>query len=177
MMALPRIFVATLFLTLAASASAFEPFRGALPAVVLSDHLGRSVDLGRELKAPDGVAVLSFFFQGCKAACPVTEAEMHFLDGQLAPQAQLLTLTLDPLRDTVERLAQHAAQAGASARWRFLTGDREAVYALLDRLDIQPGALDDHPTVVFLAVHGQLFRLNGQPDAREIVALVKRLTS
>lgn len=177
MMALQRIAAASLFVFLAAGASAFQSFHVTLPSVELSDQLGRHVDLGQELMAPDGVAVLSFFFQGCKAACPVTEAEMHFLDTQLAPHARLLTLTLDPLRDTVERLAHHAAQTGASARWRFLTGDREAVDALLDRLDVRFGALDEHPTVIFLAVHGQLFRLNGQPDAREIVALIKRLTS
>lgn len=160
---------------LATPAAALEAFRGDVPPVALLDHLGRPVDIMRELLNPTGVAVLSFSFQGCKAICPATEMEMQRLDAELAPDSRLLTLTLDPLTDTVERLGAHAKERGVSPRWRFLTGDYETVYRLLDRLDIRFGALNDHPPVLFLSVRGQLYRLPGQPSARDVIAILERL--
>lgn len=169
--------LALTLLLFASESHGLEFFRGVLPSVALTDHLGRPVDIGRELLPPTGGVVLSFSFGGCKTFCPATELEMQILDAELAPDWRILTLTLDPHADTVERLATHARERGASSRWRFLTGDRELVYALLDRLDIRFGSLDEHPPALFLGVDGKLYRLPGQPDAREVIAILKRLKS
>jgi len=47
------------------------------------------------------------------------------------PDLRLVTITVDPKRDTPERLKEYAAKYGADPqRWLFLTGDREAIYRL-----------------------------------------------
>lgn len=157
------------------SVAATELFVGRLPSLSLLDHRGRPVDIARELSAPEEVAVLGFSFTGCVSICPPAELEMQLLDARLPAGARLVTLTLDPLTDTVERLAARAKERSASERWRFVTGDYAKVYRMLDRLDITFGTLNDHPPVLFVAVRGRIYRMRGQPNADDVLALIERL--
>lgn len=159
----------------AGGAAAIEPFRGRLPSVALSDHRGQPIDVAGELTAPAGITVLAFSFTGCVSICPPAEMEMQILDARLPDGARLITLTLDPMTDTVERLAARAAERSASERWRFVTGDHRLIYDLLDRLDVRFGSLNDHPPVLFVGVRGRVYRMPGQPNADDVLAVVERL--
>lgn len=82
------------------------------------------------------VWVASFVFTCCTTQCPQISGTMAQLHQELAtqPDARLVTFTVDPERDTPEKLKQYANSFGADAkRWLFLTGPREDLYKLIEK--------------------------------------------
>lgn len=107
------------------------------PDFALVDQAGdtlRSADLG-------GTAwVAHFFFTNCEGVCPMTTARMATLrdglaaDGVLGDRVRLISISVDPARDSVAALGDYAERFGGSvpAEWAFLTGSSpEAVRRLL----------------------------------------------
>jgi cytochrome oxidase Cu insertion factor (SCO1/SenC/PrrC family) len=103
------------------------PVLGELPAFELVDQEGRRVARETLLGTP---WVADLVFTRCALACPRMTAAMARLDRRLAPEVGLVSVSIDPGYDTPEVLAAYAARYGASARWRFLTGEPAAVRAL-----------------------------------------------
>ncbi len=82
------------------------------------------------------VWVVSFFFTSCPSTCPRVTRAMKSLaeryDAHDLP-VRLLSISVDPERDTPEVLARYGETVGADpARWTFVTGPKEAVYDLLE---------------------------------------------
>ena len=108
------------------------------------------------------VVLVSFVFTTCNGACPATTHRM----GQAAQRLQdmglfkddavrLLSITLDPQRDTPDALKRYLRLYDADpAHWTFLTGPPERVAAVLADWDMwtKPSANGqlDHPSRVFL---------------------------
>lgn len=116
---------------------------------------GEPVAFGPEL-FPAPATVISFTYSGCRSVCPVSDLVMDQFATAAADagfDVALITITLDPLNDTPEVLAAHRDKAGLPdlPRWRWLTGEARNVWAVLDRLGIGFGALDDHASF-FLVV-------------------------
>ena len=90
----------------------------------LTDHNGQP----RALADFRGKAVVVFFgYMYCPDVCPTTMAEMASVMeelGPLADQVQVLFVTVDPERDTPEKLAQYVPEF--DKRFIGLTGDQEA---------------------------------------------------
>lgn len=77
------------------------------------------------------VWVASFIFTNCGGTCPMMTYQMGKLDIALPEEVRLVSITVDPSRDTPEILAEYAESRGATSdRWYFLTGEREAIYTL-----------------------------------------------
>lgn len=75
------------------------------------------------------VTIVDFFFTHCPFICPTLTAKMAELTVALkdAPQAQFLSISVDPEHDTPERLAAYAKEhAGHSDRWTFATAHGHA---------------------------------------------------
>ncbi len=79
------------------------------------------------------VSILEFFFSSCPFICPPMNANMQRAQAELAGTGvQLISISVDPDRDTPERLAAHAQKLGADPSvWVFLTGKREIVSRIL----------------------------------------------
>lgn len=79
------------------------------------------------------VWVAAFIFTRCPSSCPRITATMKGLQGPvLAAGGKLVSVSVDPERDTPEVLARYAAGVGADpAGWWFLTGVRDDVYDLI----------------------------------------------
>ncbi|MFT6144290.1 MAG: protein SCO1/2 [Myxococcota bacterium] len=97
-----------------------------LPDVPLIDHTGTARSLaqfrGQHL-------LIGFIYTACPdaAACPMTTARMASIQRRL-PEApaplHLLSLTLDPARDTPETLTAYAQTHGVDLQtWTFATGE------------------------------------------------------
>jgi protein SCO1/2 len=103
---------------------------GGLPAFTLTDQRGQPFG-SRELAGK--VWVADFIFTSCQAACPLlTErmAEVGKRAHHLGPDFHLVSISVDPERDTPERLAAYAARYGANPiAWSFLTGPEQAIQA------------------------------------------------
>jgi len=108
---------------------------GMAPSFTLSDQLGRTVDADT---FRDQVVVVDFVYTGCRESCPLLTARMQALrdrlrrEGLLGTRVQLLSLTVNPTRDTPPVLRAYAEQHGADpAAWRFLTGPEEVMQRVI----------------------------------------------
>lgn len=86
--------------------------------------------------------VVSFFFTNCSGVCPLITSRMAALrdslagDGLLGEEVRLVSISVDPARDTVAALRAYAARFGGSppADWAFLTGSPpESVRTLIQQ--------------------------------------------
>lgn len=84
--------------------------------------------------------VVGFIYTSCPDICPVITTNMASLrdrlrqDGRLGEDVRLVSITVDPERDTPEVLRRYAASFAAEARpqeWAFLTGEPETVLSLI----------------------------------------------
>ena len=106
------------------------PSLGDLPAFSLvaedGKPFGKDDLLGR-------VWIADFVFTSCSDACPRLQGKMKSLQDRLVPPEQggnigLLSISVDPERDTPEKLKQYGETFGARpGLWRSLTGDQTEV--------------------------------------------------
>jgi protein SCO1/2 len=115
---------------------------GRIPAFTLIGTDKRPFD-GSSLQGK--VWIASFVFTTCKNSCPMLSAQMKRLSKGL-PSGEgfaLLSITVDPDKDTPEALAAYAKAMGAEdPRWHFLTGGKAALKALIQdgfKLAAEPG--------------------------------------
>jgi protein SCO1/2 len=103
---------------------------GTLPAFTLTDQRGQPFGT-RELAGK--VWVADFIFTSCQEACPLLSqkmAEVGRRARRLGPDFHLVSISVDPVRDTPARLAEYAARYGANPlAWSFLTGPADAIEA------------------------------------------------
>jgi len=106
------------------------PDFGPLPDFSLTAHTGETFTRA-SLHAK--VWILDFIFTHCTLVCPRMTAEMRKLQERTKqiPQVRLLSISIDPDRDTPPVLAAYAARHGAdSVRWLFLTGDKSSIRSI-----------------------------------------------
>lgn len=104
---------------------------GELPTFELINQAGQLVhssDLTGKL------LVISLIYTACTDSCPITTMEMRDLQDRLRTEAMLgsdallLSITVDPERDTPAVLAEYAKQFNAdTTAWHFLTGQPDYV--------------------------------------------------
>lgn len=126
--------------------------------VPATDSAGREIRT-TELRGPWLVA--DFVFSCCGGTCPRLQAAMRKLQEATRGDAALrfVSVSVDPARDTPERLARWAEAEGADpARWTFLRiADADLRRFMKDGLRV--------PTPDDLVMHSNLFLLVG-PDGR-----------
>lgn len=101
------------------------PVLAALPDFRFAERGGREIGLA-DLRGK--VWVADFFFTSCPGPCPILTAKMKALQDALAdePDARLVSFTIDPGRDTSEKLREYADRHGADPeRWLFLRSEDE----------------------------------------------------
>lgn len=103
-----------------------------LAAFELQERSGRAVKR-RELQGQ--FVVVNFMFTSCSVSCLAVNQHMAEIQKLTAnqPDVRLMSITLDPRTDTPSVLTRFADRFSADTnRWIFLTGDKEAVYSLLE---------------------------------------------
>lgn len=79
--------------------------------------------------------VADFFFTSCPTICPTMARNMLRIQERFQDETRLLLLshTIDPKRDTVERLRHYAENLGAlPGKWHFVTGDKDQLYGIAE---------------------------------------------
>lgn len=76
---------------------------------------------------------ICFVFTKCLGPCPTVTKQLRELQDRMKGQdIRLVSLTVDPERDTPEVLANYAKLNGADlSKWYFLTGDQHEIYGLI----------------------------------------------
>jgi cytochrome oxidase Cu insertion factor (SCO1/SenC/PrrC family) len=104
---------------------------GSVADFALTDQSGKTVT-NADLKGKIWVA--SFLFTRCATLCPQVASTMAQVqsDPAVNNNVALISVSVDPEFDTPAVLKAYAARYGADAeRWRFLTGPKDKVYALI----------------------------------------------
>ncbi len=77
------------------------------------------------------VHVADFFFTSCPGICPVMTSQMQRLQEMTTdfPAFKMVSFTVDPTRDTPEKLKEYAISHHADLkRWVFLTAPEDSIY-------------------------------------------------
>ena len=154
---------------------------GAVPDFSLTDRSGENITLA-ELRGKIWIA--DFIYTSCTDTCPLQTGMMAKLQEEYAAKAnlQLVTVTVDPERDTPEVLARYAARHNADAkRWFFLTGQRDRIIRLIqDGFHLSVAALPSGAEPTGMIPHSPRFvlidqdaRIRGYYDSRELEAFVR----
>lgn len=92
------------------------------------------------------ISVVQMFFASCQGICPVITTNMAAVQKEFAgnTNVHLVSLSVDPERDTVAALMDYAKRFSAdSAQWTLLTGEKKKLYDLIrygyQLPDIEPG--------------------------------------
>src|SRR6266850_1971091 len=116
------VWLLALSLAIGCSRGGQLPIYGQVPPFRLIAQDGQTFD-SHQLNGQ--VWVANVMFTQCQDACPLTSTLLHMLQSSTAdlPQLKLVSISVDPLRDTPEVLAQYGRTFGADReRWVCLTG-------------------------------------------------------
>jgi protein SCO1/2 len=150
----------------------------AAPALPLTLHDGSASDLPRLLKGR--WTALQLMFTGCSATCPIQGAVFANLQSKLAtslPQAQLLSVSIDPLNDTAAALAAWRQRFGAQSLWLAAAPAIKHANVLLDFLDGRASGSDRHTTqtLLFDSQARFVFRCAEFASASDIARLMQQM--
>ncbi|HEY8155770.1 MAG TPA: SCO family protein [Myxococcota bacterium] len=105
------------------------------------------------------LVLLDFIFTSCPGPCPMLTSAHVTLQRMLPPElrarTRFVSISLDPLRDNPMALRAYAQERGADlTHWSFLTGDPEAIEAVLKGYGVgsqrRPDGQIDHLVATFL---------------------------
>lgn len=159
-----------------------ESVRLQLPDAPLVDREGRSVRLQRDV-LQDRIVVMDFVYTSCTTVCPVVSAILSrvqsALGDRVGSEVRLVSLTVDPVRDTPARLKNYSAKHGAGPGWSWLTGTPQAIGDVLKGAGTYTPNFEDHPAVVMVgdARTGQWHRYYGFVDPKILLEQIDALAA
>jgi protein SCO1/2 len=148
----------------------------------LLDQTGKRVRLTDDVIA-GRIAVVNFVYTACTTVCPVSSATFSQLQQRLAPalgkEVVLVSISVDPLHDTPERLREFAARYDAREGWVWLTGAKPDVDSVLKGFGAYTPRYEDHPTMVLVGDprSGTWTRFYGFPSADRLSAKVEAIST
>jgi protein SCO1 len=150
----------------------------------LIDLDGRTVRFKSEAVG-SRIAVISFIYTSCSTICPVTSAVLADVQDLLIARlgerfgrdVKLISLTVDPVTDTPERLKDYAESFRSTAGWLWLTGEKPKMDRVLTGLGAYVADFTNHSAAVLVgdAHSGDWTRLFGIPIPSDIVDRVEQL--
>ncbi len=152
-----------------------------LPDLTLVDRSGAKLRFVSEVLGDD-IVVMDFIYTSCTTACPVLTAILKQVQNKLGDRVgddvAMVSLTVDPVTDTPERLGRYADEHGAGANWRFLTGPKARVDGLLEKLGAYTPDFEDHPVSIMVgdSRRNVWYRFFGFTAPSNVLAAVEKLT-
>jgi protein SCO1/2 len=146
----------------------------------LIDQNGREVRFVSEVIG-DRIVVMDFVYTSCTTVCPVLSAVFGQLQGRLGDRlgadVALVSVSVDPTRDTPQRLKAYAAKHKARPGWIWLTGPKRTMDEVLDGLGAYSPNFEDHPAMVLVGDGrtGKWSRFFGFPSPDRLMDQVSAL--
>ena len=146
----------------------------------LVDQDGRQVKFVSDVIA-DKIVVMDFIYTTCTTVCPVLSALLGQVQGRLGDQlggdVVLVSVSVDPTRDTPQRLKAYAARYQAQPGWIWLTGPKRTMDEVLDGLGAYSPDFENHPSMVLVGDgrSGEWSRFFGFPSSDRIMDQVNAL--
>lgn len=147
-----------------------------IPDVPVRDQNGRRLKFYTDL-VKDKTVAIDFIFTSCTTICPSLTATFRRVQEDLAtraPAVRLISVSVDPITDTPERLREFATRFKAGPGWTFVTGDKADIDSLLVGLGAAAANASDHTPTILVAndVTGYRTRAYGLSSPAALVKVV-----
>ncbi len=130
--------------------------RDYFPNVVLRDHNGRELRFYDDIIRGKVVSI-NFVYTTCTELCPLDTAQLRqvqqILGDRIGRDIHMVTISLNPSRDTPEQLRQFMRTYDVGPGWTFLTGSAADVQLLQRRLGLRPvdeNSLREHDASIIM---------------------------
>ena len=130
--------------------SAFSSSR--IPDIKVYDQNGKRLNFYSDLIKGKTVAI-NFIFTTCTTICPPLTATFRRVQQDLAtsaPEAKLISISVDPTTDNPQRLNDFASKFKAGPGWTFVTGDKTEITSLLSALGAAVADKNDHTPMILI---------------------------
>ena len=148
-----------------------------IPDIELLDQNGRKILFYTDLVKGKTVAI-NFIFTTCTTICPPLAATFarvqKALGEKVGRDVRLISVSVDPVTDTPERLKAWGAKFHAGDGWTFVTGNKPQVDELLRALGASSARREDHTPTVIIGndVHGSWTRTYGLAKPSQLVQII-----
>jgi len=135
---------------------------------------GVNVELVKDVVG-ERIVVVDFVYTTCTTVCPVLSAVLMQVQRQLGErlgdEVVLVSITVDPQRDTPARLKDYATKLRAGQGWMWLTGEKNVVDDVLKDFGAYTPNFEDHPAMMLVGdgISGEWARFLGFPGANRII--------
>ena len=123
-----------------------------IPDVRVYDQNGQALNFYTDLIKGKNVAI-NFIFTTCTNVCPVLTATFRRVQLELEKSqsdVKLISISVDPVIDTPERLREFANKFKAGPGWTFVTGEKSDIDTLLQRLGFGISNKNQHTSMVLV---------------------------
>jgi len=150
-----------------------------IPDVELLDQNGRKIYFYTDLVKGQTV-VINFIFTTCTTICPPLGATFARVQKELGERAgrdvRFISVSVDPVTDTPERLKAWGAKFHAGDSWTFVTGDKPQVDELLRALGASTARREDHSPSILIGndAKGTWTRSYGLSKVSQIIDAINR---
>lgn len=100
------------------------------------------------------IVVISFIYTSCRDICPIVTARLAQLEEKLGDALGrdifFVSISVDPVNDTPEKLNEYAKAFHAAPSWLFLTGERRDIDVIRFKLGDRGKKLSEHRNEVLL---------------------------
>jgi protein SCO1/2 len=152
-----------------------------IPDVEVLDQDGRKLHFYTDL-VKDRVVAINFIFTTCTTICPPLGATFARVQKDLGErtgrEVQMISISVDPVTDTPERLKAWGEKFHAAHGWTFVTGAKPAIDELLRALGAATASPQDHSPTVLIGndARGEWTRTYGLAPPRQILQLINNAT-
>lgn len=172
---------ASVVMTETVPTAAFDPagpnHKMVIPDVVVLDQEGNAVHFYGDLIKGKTVAI-NFIFTNCTTICPPLAATFARVQKEMGDKVgkdvHFISVSVDPLTDTPERLKAWGAKFKAGAGWTFVTGEKEEMDRLLNALGAAVSKREDHTPAMIIGndSKGVWTRTYGLAKTSQIIGLI-----
>ena len=151
-----------------------------LPNLPVVDQDGRQLQFYDDL-IKDKIVVIMFIYTSCTDICPITTARMTQIEDKLGDvlgrDIFIVSLTVDPVNDTPERLKAYSKAFSTGPGWTFVTGRPEDIRAINYRLGERSKVLSEHRNEIVLGndVTGEWQRDNVMGDLERVTTSIREM--
>jgi len=116
------------------------------PDMVLTNQDGKKFKLYDDL-LKDKIVSINFIFTSCTNVCPLETARLkevyELVKPRLGKDLFMYSITVDPDRDTPEKLKAYKAKFGIGDNWDFFTGNKDQINKLRTKLGLYIADLNE----------------------------------
>ncbi len=124
-----------------------------MPNVPVVDQHGRALKFYDDV-IKDKIVVINFAYTVCKDMCPLVTARLALLQerlvGLVGRDIHFVSISIDPSRDTPEKLKQYAEAFAVGPGWTFLTGTPDNINLIRKKLGERSSRITEHRNELLL---------------------------